>query len=320
MVQLGELIAAPIFFSEEDHNEKTCPWHEEAPKADAKPMEKPDPETDTAAPSMPENDGGTLGRYLEKSGKKKPEHTLTLEYAPDELLTYKKNKSVQTYIDKKTETYKLQYAPHHLIPGNESLSESLLLAYLGDANVIKNFNKKKLTSKIKDNQTVGYDVNAAENGVWLPSPYALSMSNQWPSIPGKEYILKIKGKEVLEVTVSFQKAYVAAAIHESGDCQFHMRHSKYSAEVRDVLDGIAGKLKLMTKGVCEIASNKKNDDKFEAPTGLVSRLNVLSKQLERLLTGPSWHAPFFADDNLMTDYVTTLEFVEGLKPTIEHIL
>ena len=322
MAQIGESIAAPSFISEEDHNEKTCPWHDDAPKADPKPMEKPDPETDTAVP-MPANDGGKLGKNLEKSGSKKPEHTLTLEYAPDERLTYKeggKNKSVQTYTDKKVETFNLQYAPHHLIPGNESLSESLLVAYLGDDNVIKNFNKDKLSSKIKDKQTVDYDVNAAENGVWLPSPYALSMSNQWPSIPGKEYILKIKGEEVLGVTVSFQKAYVAAAIDKSGDRQFHMRHVKYSAEVKDVLDGIAGKLKLMTKGACDVASKEKDDGKFEAPTGLVGRLNILSNQLKLLLTGPSWHAPFYADDNLMTEYVATLKLVEGLKPKIEHVL
>lgn len=323
MAQLGEAIAAPSFLSDEDHNEKTCPWHDEAAKTDAKPMEKADPETDTVVPSMPDNDGGTLGKNLIKSGSKKPEDELTLEYARDERLTYKegkKNKSVQTYTDKKTETFKLQYAPHHLIPGNESLSESLLVVYLGDDNVIKNFNKENHVSKIKDKQTVGYDVNAAENGVWLPSPYALSMSNQWPSIPGKEYILKVRGEEVFGKTVSFQKAYVAAAIHKSGDRQFHMRHVNYSEEVKNVLNGIAGKLKLMSKGVCEIASKKKEDGKYEAPTGLVARLNVLSGQLNRLLTGPSWHAPFYADDNLMTDYVTTLEFVKGLKPEIEHIL
>ena len=122
------------------------------------------------------------------------------------------------------------------------------------------------------------------------------------------------------IAVSFQKAYIAAAIDKSGDRQFHMRHLNYSEEVKDILDGIAGKLQLMTKGLCDVASAEEEDGKFEAPKGLVSRLNIISRQLERLLTGPTWHSPFFGDDKLMKEYIATLELVRGLTPDITSAL
>ena len=118
-----------------------------------------------------------------------------------------------------------------MIPGNESLKGSKIVAYLGDNNVIKHY-KKGVSSKIKDDHTVGYDVNRAENGVWLPSPYALSMSNQWPSLIGVMVVKKRLGETVANETEAFKHAYVAEAIRVSGNDQFHMRHSDYSNEVR----------------------------------------------------------------------------------------
>lgn len=323
MTQLGESIKSPEFESTEDHNEKTCPWHCKN-DAKAEQMDEPNPETDTATPSMPENNGGKLGRNLEADGKVKPEHKVTLNYAFGEVLKYGpgEKKSVQTYINTKTGTFDLQYAPHHLIPGNESLAESDLGVYLGDDTVITHFNKAGKASRIIDTQSVGYDINAAENGVWLPSPYALSMSNKWTSEDGKTYLLKMKREGDVEIAVSFQQAYVAEAIHISGGRQFHMRHKGYSNEVKDILNCIAAKLEKMENFACPIASDekKKKDGKIEAPKGLVGRLNILSRQLERLLVGPSWHSPFYADNKLMEEYVKTLKDVKGLKPNITKIL
>lgn len=165
-----------------------------------------------------------------------------------------------------------------------------------------------------------YDINSEDNGVWLPSPYALSMKNEWPSDDGKKRILKIKGKEYHNVAVSFQKAYVAAAIDISGNKQFHMRHADYSKQVHKVLDKISAKLDKMEAGACKVASDSKEDGLLDAPTGLVARLNVLSTQLKVLLTGPVWHQEYFGDDKLMTEYLSTYDEIKGLRADIVKVI
>src|SRR6185503_4268509 len=136
--------------------------------------------------------------------------------------------------------YDLQYAPHHLIPGNESLKGNAVVCFLGDDPSIEEF-KGGQSSVIKEGFSTGYDVNLAENGVWLPSPYALSMKNEWPSAPGINVIKKRKGIDLAETTESFKHAYVAESIEETGR-QFHMRHKEYSTEVQNILGAIAERL------------------------------------------------------------------------------
>lgn len=189
----------------------------------------------------------------------------------------------------------LQWAPHHLIPGNASLKGSNIVPYLGDDTVIKKYGSG---SKIKKGQTVGYNVNAAENGVWLPSPYALSMKGKWPTNPADKL------------------AYVEAAIDQNGgNSQFHMCHTQYSLKVQTILDTLADKLEMLTdSGACDKADGKK-DDKFDAPQALVARLHGISGQMRRFLTGPVWRAPLFTDDTLMAAYIThkKMKVVKGLK-------
>ena len=311
MTDIGEAISAPDFFTEEQHNEKTCPWHSDEKSAKPKEMDSQEPDEDVD--SMPANLGTKLGENLKKDKEEKPNEEITVNYEEGQKVIYKVNakkdgvavvkvKEAQTYREMKQAIYRypLKYAPHHLIPGNESLKVSQLPMFLGDDNVIKNFKDGCGSSVIKENQTVGYDVNQAENGVWLPSPYALSMSNKWTSVDGIKAIKKAKIRGVsIEETESFKHAYVAASIERSGGRQFHMRHNEYSDEVKNVLDKMADKMILMAGGVCPVASGGEEDDKFDAPKGLKSKLNMLSKVLERLLTGSVWHSPFYTDNKLM---------------------
>jgi hypothetical protein len=197
----------------------------------------------------------------------------------------------------------LQWAPHHLIPGNASLKNSAVVKYLGDATVIAKFGSG---SKIKDGQTVGYNVNDAANGVWLVSPYALSMGGKWPK------------------TADAKLAYVEAAIDQpgggGGNIQFHMSHGQYSGRVREILDQLGDKLKLITtKNVCPLAKESQSD-KFNAPKGLKSRLNSISAQMRRIVSGPVWQGPF-TDDSLMPAYIAKkrLKKVAGLVADIEKI-
>jgi len=156
--------------------------------------------------------------------------------------------------------------------------------------------------------------------VWLPTPYALSNKNKWPSVDGKKYIFKSEGQRYVEHAVSFQEAYIAAAIKESGGKQFHMRHNNYSEQVKDVLDGIAAKMMMMIGGECEIAADGEDDGKIDAPLGLVARLNALSAQLKVLLIGTVWHPPFFADNEGMNTFIENLDKAENPSADIEKII
>jgi hypothetical protein len=146
------------------------------------------------------------------------------------------------------------------------------------------------------------------------------MKNEWPSEAGKKILLKLKGKEYRNIAIDFQRAYVAAAIEVSGNRQFHMRHKNYSIQVFKVLDKIAAKMKKMEDGACKIAKDSKDDDKLDAPLGLVARLNVFSAQLKVLLIGPVWHEEYYGDDKLMTDYFSLVTAVEGLKADIVKVI
>ncbi len=291
-MELGEIISVPDFVSEEKHNKKVCPWHNPNPPGKAKVMDAQEPDEDTN--EMPNNLGTKLGKNLGD----RPEGEVWVEYEQGSVLRFEqgqKNKTVQTYkeSDEYIYYYDLQYAPHHLIPGNESLKDSEVVPFLGDEDVIKNFGK---TSYIKKGCSVGYDVNHEDNGVWLPSPYALSMKNKWPSSQGIKVIKKRKGVDVAEEAERFIRAYVAAGIEASDNKQFHMRHADYSAEVKKALNAIGDRLLLMVDSSCPIAKDSQEDGKVDPPMGLKARLNVLSNNLERLLTGSLWRAPIFTDE------------------------
>ncbi|WP_444993946.1 hypothetical protein [Aliikangiella sp. IMCC44359] len=319
-MQLGESISIPEFFNDEKHSEKTCPWHSEEKEAKPDQMELQAPDEDTDI--MPANLGTKLGKNLGKKENKE----VWVQYKADALVKWevgvkKKEKVAQTYTydDEWLYCYELQYAPHHLIPGNESLKGSKVVAFLGDNNVITHYKKGGISTKIKDNQSVGYDVNQRLNGVWLPSPYALSMSNKWPSTDGMKVILKRLGKTFYEQSEEFKHAYVAEAIRVSNGAQFHMRHVDYSNEVKKALNKMGEKLKLMAGGECPEASKSKDDGKFDAPKGLGGNLNKLSGNLKRFLTGSVWRAPLYTDKVLMEEYVKSLKQTKK-KGQIDKIL
>jgi hypothetical protein len=286
MAELGEAVAPPEFVEDAVHNNETCPWHDEGDQPPDPPEMDPQADDEDAAVGVvlkpiPANKGKTLGANM--GGKDDTE--IKVHY-PDEA---------------KVTPEKLQWAPHHLIPGNASLRGSNIVPYLGCEPVIKRYGSD---SKIKDKQSVGYNVNCAQNGVWLPSPYALSMKNKWPT------------------SQDAKLAYVEASIDQNGgNKQFHMSHTQYSIKVAAILDRLADKLELLTSsGKCDKADSKKSA-KFDAPRALVSRLHQVSDQMKRLLTGPVWRRPMVTDDTLMAAYIEKKKMKEvvGLKGDIMPI-
>lgn len=280
-MELGEAVAAGEFI-DDPHSDDTCPWHHTKAAG--------------ATKKMAENDGGKLGSNLTKEKELAPSAdsvSITYEREGNPITHGKKGKVVQPYKRIKstavnpTEEYLLQYGAHHLIPGNESLKGSAIVSFMGDDTTIESY-KEGQPSYVDG--SVDYDVNDAANGVWLPSPYALSNTFEWPAIEAIKVIKKRLGAVIAGETEDFKEAYVAEAIHVSGDRQFHTRHQDYSNKVREILGVVAAKMKLVA---CPVNGSK--NGKFDPPMGLVERLNVLSENMREFLIGPVWRSPLFTD-------------------------
>jgi hypothetical protein len=302
-MEIGEPVDPPEFVSSDRdlHDENTCPWCQPKEKQGAsEKMVVEDPPDDVVG-AIPPNDGGKLGRNMRNAGNPEPELTVTLVYRKGSVIRFESGRKAKVFPvyqstpSDDTEDYEVQFAPHHLIPGNASLKGSVVVPFMGDADSISEYAKGQ-ASKIKKGGFVGYDINSAANGEWLPSPYALSMRNDWPAERDVEVLKKRSGLDFGEVTEAFKAAYVAAAIEGSGR-QFHMSHAKYSKKVQAILRAVGERLALMSmNAICPVAkAGKSENGMFEPPYGLVARLNVLSNNLRRLTTGGTWRPPLYAD-------------------------
>lgn len=179
------------------------------------------------------------------------------------------HKDVPVTVGSKTTKHDVQYTPHHLVPGNESWPETKLLRWVDkDKGHVK--------------ADIGYNVNAAENGVDLPGIHGIG-NTAW------------SGK-----STNFQKEYAFAAMGVSTPRrQFHDRHPKYSSFVVNVLDAIAEKLDKTNQGKTPGCGKKycggEVTKPFDPPVGMIERLNGVAERLEGYLTGSAinWKAPIF---------------------------
>ncbi len=149
-------------------------------------------------------------------------------------------------------------AAHHLIPGNASLKKSQLFR-----------SEEYLWLDGKKKGNIGYNVNAAENGVWLPGNYAI---DGW------------SGK-----LDSFKEQYAQSAI-ERWRAQFHDAHEAYSEFVLEALAKVYEKIENVYCVACPQArEQKKKPSPEERPPlrALVARLNTISARMRRMLVAPT---------------------------------
>lgn len=151
-------------------------------------------------------------------------------------------------------------AAHHCIPGEASLAKVKTLHMF-----MRKGGKLNLASDI------GYDVNAASNGVWLPGNYAVrpgqhGWTRKWSSFDKR-----------------FKDEYAARAVR-SARGQFHDAHVSYNTKVRKSLEALVDKLG-KPKEKCPVCGEK--FDKTRPPYGLVGRLNYISGQHRGMLTSLS---------------------------------
>ncbi len=163
---------------------------------------------------------------------------------------------------------KVQFSAHHILPGNESWRGTHLRKWIHKEN----------ESHVKAD--IGYDVNAATNGISLPGGSG------------------VKGWS--KKTNDFQLAYSEAAMNSAeaklGEArQFHDRHPAYSEFVVKTLDKVAAKLDGWGPKGCR---SKKCSGKAKTPNPpykLKARIDAIAKRLSNFLRGsPStWRRPLF---------------------------
>ncbi len=171
-------------------------------------------------------------------------------------------------------------AAHHLIPGNASLGESRLKKLMTKGSGVRIGGKVR---KIKNH--IGYNVNGAHNGVWLPGNYAIrpkksSLKKTWSELTDKP---------------QWCMNYVAAVSAKAGG-QFHDTHEQYSEAVEKLLTKIYDAVTVHECPLCE--------EKTEVPPPLPppyvikERLYALSNYLRSQLQGTPgvWRRPWFASD------------------------
>lgn len=241
-MQIGEAVELP---TAPDPSEDKCWACEEGPET------TPTPKTDlTEVPSslgFPENDLTNDSAGLGANLQFKPVWNIQVPTGVDAS-------GVKTVV-----SATVTPGAHHLIPGNASLAKCSAILDLMVAD------RGKITADI------GYDVNDARNGIWLPGSYGVNEASA--SIPMKwtQYQFKIE--------------YAFAAMNTAG-AQFHDSHPEYSRLVIRSLRALADKITLKAPEKCGIC-DKKITDKARPPFGLVGRLHRLSSLHRKFLRGPS---------------------------------
>ncbi len=173
-------------------------------------------------------------------------------------------------------------AAHHLIPTNASfLPCSSLMAFVAESKGDKILGE------------IGYDVNGAENGIWLPTHTALvnGMADGTYPVPGAST------GDYGALPKPFKQRY-AEAVMKHTSRQFHTTHRSYSSWVKGVLEKITLKMLAMKEvGKCEKCKKIVKDlkGKRKPPHTLSLRIDSLSMRVRKYLYGSavSWRAPLF---------------------------
>jgi hypothetical protein len=287
-MEIGELVSV-IVDIDSDHSEQTCPWHEEREPAGGE-LDAADKEEDVPPPGLPENDGGKLGRNL---GSKPEGLQISVPYTGKMHQVSGREKPIAQYEkDESADPYDVVFSAHHIIPGNESLKGHPVLRWVGDAGSLGEYGKG-VTSELADGEYIGYDINAAVNGVWLPGPYALSTIGKWTD-----------KRLASSTTADFKLAYAFAAMDRFGR-QFHYRHTDYSDFVIECMKKIDERLESFAPE-CPVLKDESGEPQkpYRAPPGLVTKLDRVSCRLKPLLDGTRWSPHIYTDGDAGPEYIS----------------
>jgi hypothetical protein len=240
MTQLMEPVAIGVLAFEGDADEP-CWYCSEPLTGDAVNKETADPDAtdDEDEDAVPENDSDNNAGILGGNLGDEPEWTI---------------KALHSTVDNPSPVVP---AAHHCIPGEASLAK---------VKTLHKFMRKGGPLKLASD--IGYDVNDAANGVWLPGNYAVR--------PGKfGWRKKWSGFDR-----KFKDEYASRAV-DAARSQFHDAHVSYNTKVRKALEALVDKLG-KPKDKCPVC--KKELTATRPPYGLVGRLNCISSQHRGMLS------------------------------------
>ena len=283
-MQAGEAIA--IGGLEKEVEEK-CPFSEEAEGADSEDPEDIEDDDSDAAEKEQKSSGGQLGKNL-IAANNGSSGTVGGPYPPPAAQEDPRVDTRRSGVKVKVPgvdqgigegVYGFTLAAHHLIPGNASLAASSLKNLMTEGEsveVITTAGKKTKTVS----KHIGYNVNGAHNGVWLPGNYYIRRStspirnSSWKDLKDNPWCLH----------------YVAAVSKAAGG-QFHDAHTKYSEAVEELLNKIQA---ILVKHECSDCAT----DMINPPFQIKERLYNLSKYFKGQLTSEPtvWKRPWFASD------------------------
>jgi A nuclease family of the HNH/ENDO VII superfamily with conserved AHH len=236
MTDIGEAIAVSIG---SDPSE-SCFFCQQKPKAEnLKNDEQADPDTpaNETESSVPENDLHNDASKLGKNIGGQPEWTI---------------KCPET-----DEPTKVMTAAHHCIPGNASFAK---------ATNLHKFIRKD--GPFKYTNDIGYSINHAGNGVWLPGNYYVRKGNAPHS---KNWSL---------FNDTFKNEYAKRAV-EASHLQFHDAHPEYSENVLSCLNKFTDRIG-KPKEDCPFCGKKL--EKNVPPYGLVGAIDTISNRHKGMLT------------------------------------
>jgi hypothetical protein len=278
-------------------------------------VEKEDAEWDdtTGAEEIQHNNGGTLGRNLGNASEGK-EGTINdfyrypgaLEADPRDDSSTSSPAKLMRVLDE-TDEFPYHVAAHHLIPGEASLAPSELYTHYMVKDASIDIETGAGTKSFTIGWNIGYNVNGAHNGVWLPGNYALRARFS--------YKHKYKGQTWEAIADGdFKTKYSIAAMKKSGNRQFHDAHVPYNEKVLSILNKMAEKL-MVHQAVCE--QECKSKTKLNPPYRVKLRLYEWSGCLKRMVVGNpnSWKYPYFTSgpmgDKFRSSNAKMLEYYQN---------
>jgi hypothetical protein len=289
MTELVEQVAIGLL--EEEIAEK-CPFSDPAEGVGDEEREHASRDDSPRATMVQKNNGGVLGTNL-MSGSPGKDGTVGGPYPPpkakpelrQDTLRTKRRVRVPGTADVPTGTYGFTVAAHHLIPGEAALAPSKLKSLMTKGGTVKVIGRDGTKKSKKVRKHIGYNVNGAHNGVWLPGNYYVRSRTS-----------PIKGKSWSALGNNpWCRKYVAAVV-KVAEGQMHDAHTKYSAAVEELLNKIAA---LLMQHECD--SCKAND--INPPFRIKSRLYAVSAELKNQVTSApmAWKRPWFTSDRWRDD-------------------
>jgi len=284
-----------------------CPF--QAPDQDD-PQEEPESIKDDDVNATQENSGGVLGTNLGTGEPGADKFLGNTPYKADKLGPNPRSDSKAgtakgTHLKVLGGDYAYVVAAHHLIPGNGSLAgeePSDIYNYMCRGKTVQGVKHSREISK-----NIGYCVNGAHNGVWLPGSYAVRA--------GKSRT----GPTWSAMAPAWQYDYMIAAVCTTGN-QFHDTHSNYNDAVKEILNKLAIKLTDHVDTDCE----KCKGPKILPPYKVKRWLYAISSWLHQRVVPPrhAWKLPFLTSNGFqdaiaynLTKFLTDCEKYDSAKST-----